>query len=75
MCSLFCRTQDHCAHRGGIDCGPGFGPLGGRHYAFLQSMGQDPDAGAVSAQVPAAASQFLSAGRFGCCYHAPGERE
>jgi len=36
-------------------------------------MGQDPDAGAVSAQVPAAAPQFLSTGRFGCSHHAPGK--
>ncbi|KAI8034780.1 hypothetical protein M5D96_012444 [Drosophila gunungcola] len=65
------RTQDHRSHRRGPDCGPGPGPLGGRHHALLQPMGQDPDAGAISAQVPAAAPQLLSTGRPGCSHYSP----
>lgn len=41
------------ARRGGSACAAGARPLGSRHRALLQPLGQDPHAGAVPAKVPA----------------------
>lgn len=62
MFVLLGRSQNHSAHRGGSHCGSRAHPLGRSHNALLQSLGQNSNAGTISAQVPTTTSQLLSPG-------------